>query len=159
LTKTFEQALQDVAWGLALDLRNRLINKAPVHDGELRNSIQIDVNGKTIDIRMANYAPHVEFGTGGRLQSQTSTVAGETTVVNAKANRKMPVYKVGDKWKTHLDKWAKDNFGAENGFALAKHIQLYGTRPHPFIRPVLYTEMEDVIRNNWNRHMQEVILG
>jgi len=159
LPDTFNEALHNVMNGIALDLRNKLIDKSPVHDGQLRNSIQIEVTDDAINIRMADYAPYVEFGTAGQKAGKTSTVDGETVTIPANPNRKMPMSKSNGKWTSYLDKWAKDTFGAKNGFALAKHIQMYGTDPHPFIRPVLYMEVEDAIRDNWNRHMKEVIIG
>ena len=57
----------------------------------------------------------------------------------------MPVKKEGDDWVPIMDDWAKSH--GINEWALAKHIQLYGTKAHPFIRPVLNTQLKSIIRH------------
>jgi len=156
--KTFQEALNMFAQGLGNDLRNELVMTAPVNDGRLKTNISYSVNNKNINFTMMPYALYVEFGTGGQRKGQTSTVGGRTTIIPSKPGRKMPVKKSGDEWISFVEEWGEKKLGKGSGFALAKHIQLYGTRPHPFIRPVFYTKIVDLIKSNWNRHMQDIEL-
>jgi len=156
MSQTFQEALNLFKEGIGNDIRNELVTGAPVDEGMLKSSIGYHVEGDTIIVTMAGHALHVEFGTGGQRKGQTSTVDGKTTTVSAKPNRKMPIKKQGDEWISLVEKWGERHLGKGSGFALAKHIQLYGTRPHPFIRPVLYTKVRDLIKDNWNRHMIDV---
>ncbi len=158
MSKTFQQALHLVRQGIGNDVRNALVLKAPVDEGMLKGSISYNIEDKNINLTMMLYALYVEFGTGGQRKSQTSTVDGKTVTVSAKPNRKMPMKKVGEEWISLVEKWAERHLGKGSGFALAKHIQLYGTAPFPFIRPVLYTDIRQILIENWNRHMVDIEL-
>ena len=48
---------------IAIDFRNALVRACPVNSGHLKNSIAVDVNNDYIDVTMADYGLHVEFGT------------------------------------------------------------------------------------------------
>lgn len=82
--------------------------------------------------------------TPGTLEGKSSTVGGETVSFGANPSRKMPVRKDGDQWTNLIT-------GDEN-FALAKHIQLHGTQPYPFVRPVLYHKLRAIVLANLKRH-------
>lgn len=158
MSQTFQEALSLFKEGIGNDIRNELVMGAPVDESGLKISIGYHVEGDTIVIVMNEYALYVEFGTGGQRKGQSSTVDGKTTVVSAKPGRKMPFKKQGEEWINLVERWGEKHLGKGSGFALAKHIQLYGTRPHPFIRPVLYTKVRDLIKANWNRHMVDICL-
>ncbi len=149
---TYEIFLKSVA----NDLQTALIQNAPTSDGTLKSRIKVHIVGNELVVYMLDYALHVEYGTGGRLQGQTSTVGGKTVTVPAKPNRKMPVKKEGTGYKSLLEKWGKKKLGITDDagqFALAKHIQMYGTRPFPFIRNTLYHKLPRIIEDNMNRHL------
>jgi hypothetical protein len=62
------KAYWDSKWNLVLkgignDFVNELVRVAPVDTGYLRNSIRYEVKGKSVDISMAEYGFHLEFGT------------------------------------------------------------------------------------------------
>lgn len=156
MSQTFQQALGLLRQGIGNDVRNALVLKSPVDNGSLKNSIRYEVDDDTIKISMSGHALYVEFGTGGQRKGQTSTVDGKTTTISAKPNRKMPIKKVGEEWISLVEKWGETHLGKGSGFALAKHIQLYGTAPHPFIRPVLYTDIRKILIDNFNRHMKDI---
>ena len=48
--------------GIGFDFVNELKTTAPVDSGRLRNSIKHNVEGKTVNINMADYGYIVEFG-------------------------------------------------------------------------------------------------
>lgn len=64
MTKSeFNRRLDLVVEGIANDLRNELIEVAPVDTGRLKNSIKVASDGKNLTISMVEYALHVEYGT------------------------------------------------------------------------------------------------
>lgn len=160
MAQTFEEALDKVGIGTANDVRNKLVDKAPVDEGGLKTGINATYENHEILITMPAYGLYVDTGTGGTITGQVSTVAGETLTISPNPSRKMPITKENDKWVSLLAGWAKRVLGDEKaGFALAKYIQLYGTRPHPFIRPTIYQEAIDLYVENWKRHMVDIDLS
>ena len=98
----------------------RLKEEVPKHDGGLKTSIRAKVNATSLEIYMLDYGLHVEFGT-------------------------MP-HPMNPEW---LRKWCKDVLGDEDArFAVANHIRKYGTQPHPFMRPILNTELLKLIKKS-----------
>ena len=99
-------------------LVERLKEDCPRHDGELKKSIRGKVIGSILNIYMLNYALPLEFGTNP--------------------------HPVNPEW---LRKWCKDVLGDEDArFAVAANIKKYGTEPHPFMRPILETEMIGLLK-------------
>lgn len=157
MVQTYQQALNKTLEATGWDIHAMLVKDAPTDQNPLRTRINFSVNDNVLDIRMMPYALYVEYGTAGQLSGQISTVEGITVNIPANPDRKMPVKKVGDEFVSYLQGWAKRQLGSEDdGFALAKHIQLYGTHPHPFIRPILYDKMIAAFVKNWNIHMVDI---
>jgi len=105
---------------MKIDLIEELVRRAPKHDGQLQQSINLS-NCKTQEdsllLYMIDYALFVEFGT---LPHWTSV--------------------------DNLKKWAKDKLGDEKlAYALQRHIALFGTKPHPFIRETLQQEFSKIL--------------
>lgn len=115
--------------------------------GDLLNSISYKIKDGKIQIFMLPYWKYVEYGTPGTKQGQSSTAGGKTVSFGPNTQRKMPVKKEGDDWINLLTDQKGD-------WALAKHIQLYGTKPYPFVRPVLYHKLKDIARRSIKRHVQ-----
>jgi hypothetical protein len=105
---------------IKIDLVEELVRRAPKHDSQLQQSINLS-NCKTQEdsllLYMIDYALFVEFGT---LPHWTSV--------------------------DNLKKWAKDKLGDEKlAYALQRHIALFGTKPHPFIRETLQQEFSKIL--------------
>lgn len=137
-----------VLHGIGNDLVNEIVRGLGKHfdSGQLSNSISYQIlDDGRITITMSEHWKYVEYGTPGVKKAAISTVNGITTSLAPNPFRKMPVFKSGETFINYIS-------GDEN-FALAKHIQMYGTRPYPFVRPVLYSKLQDIIKNNIQRHM------
>jgi HK97 gp10 family phage protein len=53
----------------AFDISRKAKQAAPVDKGTLKQSIRVELKGKTVEvIAGAHYAPYIEFGTGGEVQ-------------------------------------------------------------------------------------------
>ena len=67
--RAFEsQKLSNELGKTALDISRMAKQTAPVDSGTLKQSIKAERKGKTVEvIAGANYAPYVEFGTGGSV--------------------------------------------------------------------------------------------
>lgn len=67
--RAFEsQKLSNELGKTALDISRMAKQTAPVDSGSLKQSIKAERKGKTVEvIAGANYAPYVEFGTGGSV--------------------------------------------------------------------------------------------
>lgn len=115
-----KKLFEKIVYNIGLQLSGGLVENAPVHDGQLRNSIQFDITEDgSIEFTMVDYAKYVEFGSKPHW----------TSVEN-------------------LKKWAKDKLGDENAaYALQKHIAKHGTKPHPFIRVTFREMIKDAIIN------------
>jgi hypothetical protein len=138
---------QQVLQGIGNDLVNEMVKELGIHvnTGFLRNAIRYEVTSDgIINIIMPEYWKYVEYGTPGTIEGKSSTVGGQTVSFSANPSRKMPVRKDGDKWTNLIS-------GDEN-FALAKHIQLHGTQPYPFVRPVLYHKLRAIVAANIKRY-------
>ena len=99
-------------------LVERLKEEAPVHEGNLKESIKGKVKGDILEISMNPYAIYCEYGT-------------------------LP-HPMNPEW---LRKWCADILRDEDArFAVAAHIRKFGTEPHPFMRPILDTELKDMVR-------------
>jgi len=106
--------------GMQWLLIEELKRRAPVHDGELRRSIRGSIKNEELLIYMVGYAINVEFGSKPHW----------TSVDN-------------------LKKWAKDKLGDEKlAYALQRHIAMYGTKPHPFIRETLIQEFPRILADS-----------
>ena len=132
--------------GIGNDTVNALVLSLGKHfkTGDLSTGISYRVVGDTIEFWAPDHWRYVEYGTPGRLEGKQSTVGGETVSFPAKPDRKMPVYRSGDRFLNFLTN--------DENFALAKFIQLHGTQPYPFVRPVIYLQLRDIIRENIKRH-------
>ncbi|NCD00112.1 MAG: hypothetical protein EOL95_10480 [Bacteroidia bacterium] len=96
-----------------------LKNNCPQHDGDLKRSIRAINNDEKLQIYALNYAWYVEKGTAPHW----------TSVEN-------------------LKKWAKDKWGDEKlAYALQRHIALYGTRPHEFIRKTFKKDFKKILKD------------
>jgi len=98
---------------LKYNLTEELKRRAPAHDGELRNSIQVINNNNKLTVSAVYYAIYVNNGT-------------------------MPHYPPINA----LKKWARDKLGDEKAaYALQKKIGRYGTKPQPFIDETIEQEL------------------
>ena len=134
---------QQVLVGIGNDVVSALARALGPHfkSGDLLNSISYKIENGKINIYMLPYWKYVEFGTPGQLEGKTSTVAGKTVSFGPSPGRKMPLRKEGDRWINMITE-------GDDDFALAKHIQLYGTKPYPFLRPVIYHELKKIVHDN-----------
>lgn len=129
--------------GIGNDIVNELVMGLGEHfkSGDLANSISYKIENGKINIYMLPYWKFVEYGTPGVKEGKTSTVAGNTVSFGPNINRKMPVKKEGDAWVNLIT-------GMKGDWALAKHIQMYGTSPYPFLRPVIYHKLQRIVERN-----------
>jgi len=76
--RAFEsQKLSNELGKTALDISRMAKQTAPVDSGTLKQSIKAERKGKTVEvIAGANYAPYVEFGTGGSVDLNDMTQLG-----------------------------------------------------------------------------------
>jgi len=126
---SIEKAIKNFTDGLAIDLRNELVTKAPVDTGLLKNTIRVEINDNVIELIMPEYAIYLEYGTGiyGPLKRPI-------TPKTAKALK----FKIGGKT------------------VFAKSIK--GMTPQPFIRPVFHQKFTKLVIDNAKRHFAEVDL-
>ena len=83
--KDVDLAIGKALRGVANDLRNALIKRAPVDTGRLKGSIRVSsVNKNEIEISMVDYAAYVEWGTPPHI-------------IKAKGDNYLH-FKVKDKW-------------------------------------------------------------
>ncbi len=126
---SLDVAINNFKNGLANDLRNELVMKAPVDTGNLKNSITVNVNDKGINIYMPEYAVYLEYGTG-----IYGPLGRPITPKDAKALK----FKIGGKT------------------VFAKSVK--GMTPQPFIRPVFHQKFVDIVIDNVKKHFAEVDL-
>ena len=69
LKKFDKQTLSNELGRTGLDIASKAKKAAPVDKGTLKQSIKSERKGKTVEvIAGANYAPYIEFGTGGMVK-------------------------------------------------------------------------------------------
>lgn len=69
LKKFDKQTLSNELGRTGLDIASKAKKAAPVDKGTLKQSIKSERKGKTVEvISGANYAPYIEFGTGGMVK-------------------------------------------------------------------------------------------
>lgn len=119
--------------GLAFDIVNRLKQRCPVDNGQLRSSINFNVSGNTINISMLDYGVYVEFGTPPH-------------VIRPK-NRKSLKFEAGRKARL-------ESGGKNPNMVFAKEVKHPGTRPQPFIRPTFRDDLTKIIADNAARHLR-----
>jgi|GEM_PF-2684182 len=109
---------------LAKEIISAMQRDTEDNTGELSKSITSnvvnDATGVEMSIAMLAYGQYVDTGTRG--------------TENGNPNRKMPPIDA-------LNSWAKKR--GLNVWAVAKNIQKFGTKPHPFVH-----NFEDIINNN-----------
>lgn len=108
---------------IANAVRNALINKieanGSVFQGHLKNSVKVTFKGTTLYISVIGYGKDIEFGTP------------PGTYVSIE----------------ELKDWCRLKLGDENAaYAVAKKILNEGIDPKPFIRPVIDTELKQIVR-------------
>jgi len=130
--KDFKQKLDKASKGIAFDLQESLKSKLSQAHGKDTGMLQSSILGKgedgNIDITMLDYAKYLEFGIspGGKLIPIDALMGW--------VKRKMGV--------------SDDKEAKSIAFAIAKHIQLYGSRPFPFIRNTFENDLGDIIKFN-----------
>jgi len=142
--KRWDKAMAILAFELQEALKEGLAKEGAEDTGRLGQSIFAKANPDGIEIIMPGYAKYVEFGTPGRLAAPKGMAPNP--------GRKMPVKKVGNEFVSYLHDWGRRH-GAktpQEQFALAKHVQLYGTRPHPFARNTFEEKFTDLLVNALN---------
>ena len=143
--KKFKNAKQGIAEDLEASLKAKLAPGGRGYDtglGSANIKVRIADDG-SIEISMPKWMWYVEWGTPGAI----SAPAG----MSPNPNRKYPMYKDGDEWKTYLDDWARRKLGITDKndlFVLARHIQLFGTRPFPFIRTTFTNNLIPIVKEN-----------
>ncbi len=100
----------DIVFGaMSYLVEEELVKRAPVHDGQLRQSINAKVINNELHVFMVDYGFYVDQGTTPHW----------TSVEN-------------------LKKWAKDKLGDEDAaYAVQQKIAKHGTKPQPFIRETI----------------------
>lgn len=102
---------------MKFDIVNELKRRCPIHDGYLKNSIRGEVVNNLLNIWMLEYGIYIERGTLPHS-------------VNPEV----------------LKKWCKDKLGNEKlAYAVARHIQLFGTKPHRFIKNTIKQEFKKIL--------------
>lgn len=146
---------------IGASLAQAMIARAPSNTSNLRQRIWYKITDKGIEITMPKYSLYLEYGSPGIKEGKSSTVGNKTVSFGAKADRKMPLVLDGDTFKLipELADWVKKRGGdPENWWPLAKHIQLYGTEPHPFIRPALFLDLDNIVQRGIIYAKQKVAL-
>ncbi len=114
------QLLDRLAKEIISAMQRDINNNSGALSKSITSKIVNDSSGTEMSITMLRYGQYVDSGTRGQKTGLP--------------NRKMPPIE-------KLNGWA-ENKGL-NVWAVAKHIQLYGTKPHPFIH-----NFEDIINEN-----------
>lgn len=143
--ESFESLLDkrdlEAALGKACALVERSAKqKAPKGSGELRRSIDSKIEGDTgIVFTPVYYAPYVEYGTGLFAE-------------DGKGRKEVPwVYVEGGNSQGSSSKkvYTPDEAEAAAAFLESKGLDAvvtYGQHPHPFMRPALYENREEILR-------------
>lgn len=127
-------------------LKDRLTKGDATDTNFLKANINYEIDGDDILINMPEYAKYLEYGTAGRLKAPKGQ--------SPNPSRKMPVEKQGDTWKHYIEDWAKRKMGVVDDnelWAISKHIQLYGTKPYPFIRLTWKKDLKRLVNKAFNR--------
>jgi HK97 gp10 family phage protein len=119
LTDAVEQDVEQALHKSALLVEADAVMRAPVNDGQLRNSIRVRQVGTGTKARFevfvgAAHGQFVEFGTRPHAA---------------------PFNAIKD--------WADRN-GIDNWFGVWKSIKEHGTKPHPFLRPAFYINEQTI---------------
>lgn len=113
------------AFLIKTELENALKNACPVHDADLRRSIQVIPKENGFEIKMQRYGEYVEFGSPPH---------------NIPVSKDNPA-------SEPIRKWVKDKWGDEDLiYAFANHVRKHGTSPHPFVRNTLKREFPKILR-------------
>ena len=149
--------------GYARDLFKEKINRFKEQYPEIKLKI---IYGQEYNNLLKNYKDKIVFECGGKVKQtykfkecqineikksfyspkkiyNLEVESDNTFIVNGIVVHNSPPHKVDPE---DLKKWCRDKWGDEDGaFALAKHIKKHGTKPHPFIRPILHQEFPKII--------------
>lgn len=123
--KEFEENMKKALWGISFDiqeaLKNRLTREHGKDTGELQSSIQVRPIGiNEVEITMSEHGKYVEFGTPPHSAPPDE-----------------------------LEGWAERKLGSKDKKWLVwQAIKKRGTKPYPFIRPVMQIELADIISKN-----------
>jgi HK97 gp10 family phage protein len=130
----------------ALTIEKGAKRNAPVNFGRLRQSITSDTNGLSVSVDVeAHYAPYVEFGTGGRVNTQ-----GFDDVANRfKGKGKGGAFK---EMLEDLADWVKKK-GIARGkdvknvaYVIAVSILRKGIKPQPYLFPAYTAEKPKLLQ-------------
>ena len=124
---SIEECIKNFKNGLANDLRNELVQAAPVDTGLLKNTIKVDIKDDEIIITMPEYSIYLEYGTG--------------------------IF--GPKRRPITPKEAKAlKFSIGGKTVFAKSVK--GMTPQPFIRPTFHQHFINIVKKNAKKHFAEV---
>lgn len=169
LTNKLKNDIIDETNASALKIQSEAKKNAPANFGKLRGSIHLKENGgidKKVYIVGSDllYAPYVEFGTGGKVNTQgydefANTFRGKTggtfqemlkaLVLWVKRKGLVGTYSIKTQRRTGSKKVQKSQNDAA-AYAIALSILKKGLRPQPYLIPAYETEislLKDRIKN------------
>jgi len=132
-----EEQLTKLFWGIAIDLqeaiKTRMLDLGIKFTGSGVSSVRVIVKKNKLVISMNDYLEYIEYG--------------------------MPNPTTPEELKKWVEQKILDNYTGKNkqraidviAKRVAEHITLFGPRPRPFLRPVLHTQLEGIIRRNINK--------
>lgn len=129
-----EKKLGKLFWGIAIELqeaiKDKMVELGIKFTGDALGSVQVVVEKNKLVITMNGYLEFIEYG----MPNPTSPEELEDWV----KKKLLDNYKGKDKDRA-VERISK---------TLAKKITLFGPRPRPFLRPVLHTELPNIIKRN-----------
>jgi HK97 gp10 family phage protein len=145
-SKDVQDVVADNMKNTALFMEDRAVSYAPAVEGILRNSI-FSRQGKDkytyeigADLKIAPYAPYVEFGTGDKVDvpDELSDIASQFKA----GKRKTGTFEEG---LASIKKWCKSKgIPEEKAFIIFMKILKVGISPQPFLYPALVEGREEL---------------
>lgn len=109
---TKEDLLDKIANKIIFNVRQQLERNNSISTKNLSNNITKNISGNKLSISMLDYAIYLDEGTRGTETGLPS--------------RKLPPI-------NEIKKWVSNKGININPWAIAKNIQKFGTKPHPFL--------------------------
>ena len=124
LNKNSKAAMEAEVRDMANQVKNEMMTDAPVNYGQLKNSIQLNVENLSAVFKIKlNHAPYMEFGTKKRV-NVPSWVGGYASQFQGSRGGAVDSKKA-------IAEWARKK-GVDNWKAVWWSIMKNGVKPHPF---------------------------
>ncbi len=146
--KQYENEIQDELNVWALETATLAKQYAPVHEGQLRGSINANFDGKLkASVTVAvNYAAYIEFGTKKFGAAYVSTLPNDWATFASQ-------YKGSgggsfEQFVKNITEWVRlKGIPIEAAYPIARKILRDGIKPHPYLYPAFVKTKPELIEN------------